>query len=713
MSRAGRRPGAAAVVVLAAVPVLAAQEPLPPRAVSPVRPFVAVVDSASWATPPVATQAWVSAFAAGGYPTHRIAPDVLDHDRSAVVVVPRLEAEQLTGEQVGTLVLRVEAGGWLVTCGDTPLSRALGARFGARRTRVVGVQDEGAPGLEIRWQWPVLVPALEPPEGAIDLVGSSEGDQPLVVGFRRGRGAVLLLAIEIDDESTLGYSRFPYLLTAVERVLGVTPWLALPRLAAYADMADHRDADPETLAQSWHEAGIREVHVGAWDAFDANDRLFSRLIAACHRWAISVYAWLELPEVSEAFWAEHPAWREKTAGGADAHVDWRKLMALDDPACFEAVAGGLEAMLDRFDWDGVDVAELYYESPLGLDAWQRLTPMNEHIRRAFARFGGVDPREIFEPASAHYFKRDRAALDDFLDFRRARIVALHERLLSVLDAARRRKPHLDVVVTLVDALYDATMRDAIAIDTSGITSLLPRHGARLQIEDPFTLWGLGPERYLRIAHDYEQLAPPGRPLAVDINVVPREHAFPTAQQTGLELLQLIAESHRGFGIVCLYSEASVFPQDRPRLARALAATSRVEPLPGGALEVTTPDGLEVDTGEGDRTAWLDGREWPCVRGRVVLVPRGSHRLSWSAGATADPRARLLDCNATLLAAAEHPGALEVHYTSVARAMLRVSSRPGAVSLDGAPIAAAIVEGVASFTVVAPPGEHVVTLSYPH
>ena len=70
------------------------------------------------------------------------------------------------------------------------------------------------------------------------------------------------------------------------------------------------------------------------------DAYLRRLIEACHKRAILVYAWMELPHVSEAFWQEHPEWREKTALLQDAHLDWRKLMNLQNPDCFRAVADG-------------------------------------------------------------------------------------------------------------------------------------------------------------------------------------------------------------------------------------------------------------------------------------------------------------------------------------------------------------------------------------
>ena len=56
-----------------------------------------------------------------------------------------------------------------------------------------------------------------------------------------------------------------------------------------------------------------------------------------------MYAWLELPHVSEKFWADHPEWREKTAVLQDAQLDWRKLMNLTNRDCFRAVSDGVRA----------------------------------------------------------------------------------------------------------------------------------------------------------------------------------------------------------------------------------------------------------------------------------------------------------------------------------------------------------------------------------
>jgi hypothetical protein len=67
----------------------------------------------------------------------------------------------------------------------------------------------------------------------------------------------------------------------------------------------------------------------------------------------------------------------------DAVVGWRKLMALNIEACREAVFNELQNLLLSFDWDGINLVELNYESALRFDAPEAFTPMNQDIRQVF------------------------------------------------------------------------------------------------------------------------------------------------------------------------------------------------------------------------------------------------------------------------------------------------------------------------------------------
>ena len=158
-----------------------------------------------------------------------------------------------------------------------------------------------------------------------------------MAGLKRGAGSVLWLATK---PGVRGYERFPYVLQALAD-LGLQPPLRSNRLWAFFDSSYRSRVDLDYFADAWRKAGIAALHVAAWHYNEPDaerDAYLRRLIEACHKRAILVYAWLELPHVSEAFWQQHPEWREKTALLQDAHLDWRKLMNLQNPDCFRAVA---------------------------------------------------------------------------------------------------------------------------------------------------------------------------------------------------------------------------------------------------------------------------------------------------------------------------------------------------------------------------------------
>ena len=655
-------------------------------------------------------RAYASPFRSVGYPVRRVTPDELGNLESSVLVVPRVEALLLGAEACRAIAAFVNGGGRLVTAGSSPLSRAFGIKFADKKIEVSTIKEARAPGLAIRWGTGCAFRPFTLPSPGRVFAWTSHGRHAIVSSFRYGRGAVLFLGVELGDEGTVGYGRFPYVLQAVGETFGIGPPAAVHRLTAYADIGDHRGEDPLSVARTWYGRGIREVHLGAWDAFDANEATLSGLIAACHRYGILVYAWLEPPEISTAFWDANPSWREKTATGTDAHVDWRRLMALNLPECFTAVARGWQTMVERFDWDGVDLAELYYESPSGLEAPELFTPMNRLVREEFARQAGFDPREIFVESAGHFWRNDPRALQAFLEYRRVKVVELHSQLMALLVSAREKKPHIDLVLTLVDALYDTSMRDRIAIDTARITALVVKDSFALQVEDPYTLWALGPERYARIASDYKRLVGPGERLSIDINVVRRGgDVVPTSQQTGLELYRLVSEALRVFPKVCVYSEGTIYPQDFGMVPSALASSATVEPQEGGGTVVESQDGVDLATDQRPGTVRVDGLPWPAVRSGAVLVPRGRHLVELNPGVPAGGELRLREINAVLLGASEGRDALTVHYVSPARAFLTVSFRPAWAEVDGRLVTLGVEANEDGFVVAAPRGEHTVHL----
>jgi len=557
----------------------------------------------------------------------------------------------------------------LIVEGDSPAARALGYRATPRRVGVREVRDAHDPDLPIVWKEPVTLPVFEVPAGARVVAEDRPTHAPLAAVQKRGAGGVLWLATSPGPQ---GYERFPYVLQALAEA-GASPGFESRRLWAFYDSAYQRDLPPEELARRWRLMGLAAVHVGAWDYFESTpeaDAFLRRLIEACHDEGVLVYAWLELPHVSTEFWNRHPEWRERTAMLRDAAVDWRLLMNLANPECRDAVARGVREMLARFDWDGVNLAELYFDGVEGVRRLAELTPLNDDVRREVQAAYGFDPARLFSGGP-----RDPRQLRQFLDYRVDLAARLQEWWIDELERARTASPDLDLVLTHVDDRFDTSMRDAVGADAQRLLTLLDRHELTFVIEDPATVWHLGPGRYAVIAAKYRPLTPRQDRLGVDINVVERSDAWPTKQQSGAELAELVHVAAESFQTVMFYYTGSISSVDAPLLPAAAATVARAEP---------SGDGLLVESPHGVGVRWpgpvtLDGEPWPVRDPERVWLPPGRHVLRASAAATP---VRATDFNGTLRGAESRSDGLEIRYTSASRAFVRLDRRPRRLLVDG-------------------------------
>lgn len=608
-----------------------------------------------------------------------------------VIVIPRGDETE-----AGQWVERARAGAFLVLEGESETARALGFAATERRIAARSVEDVHRPGLSIVWEHPVAMKVHSVPEEAKVFARERWERSPLVAGMKLGAGGALWVAAPPGER---GYERFPYLAQALAE-LGLEFPFRSGRLWAFFDGAYRSRVDLDYFARRWREAGISALHVAAWHHFEPDkekDAFLRRLIAACHKNAILVYAWLELPHVSERFWEEHPEWREKTALGQDAHLDWRKLMNLINRDCFRAVERGVRRLVERFDWDGVNLAELYFESLEGHENRARFTPMNDDVRREFRALHGFDPMELFEG------RRGGAEMGKFLDYRAELARRMQREWIESIEGVRRGKPHLDVVLTHVDDRFDSTMREKIGADAAGLLPLLGRHDFTFLIEDPATVWHLGAERYTEIANRYRPLTPRREKLAIDINIVERyQDVYPTKQQTGLELFQLVHLSSRAFPRVALYFENSILPVDAPLLEASAAVVERVSEA-AGKLVVDSPHGVGVRWAGDVR---VNGRPWPVTDGRTVWLPPGPAAVEAS---EAEVRTRLLRLNGELRTAAALPGGVEFSYVSAARAFAVVDRRPVRMEIDGMETAPEVAAEGGVYTVRLPRGQHLVTI----
>jgi hypothetical protein len=559
--------------------------------------------------------------------------------------------------------------------GDSPEAKAYGFRPTSKAVTVRSLIEARNPKLRIIWEEALEVPVFEMPEGARVFTRERWTGAPLAAGLpgigKDNGKPVLWTAV---TPGVRGFERFPYLPQALSD-LGLKPKFEARSLWTFFDSSYRLRADPNYLAQRWRRGGVSALQVAAWHFWErdpARDEWLETLITACHNHGILVYAWVEFPHVSDAFWNDHPEWREKTASGQDAQLDWRKLMNLVNPDCANAAGEGLDGLTRRFDWDGVNLGELYFESLEGHENPSRFTPFNALVRSKFQAQEGFDPQELYDRKSARFYTKNASSLRKFLEFRASLAAKLQEEWLCRLTQLKKKKPHLDLVLTHIDDRFDASMRDKLGADAPRLLASAQELGVTFLVEDPATIWHLGPERYTEIASRYAPLTKRKDLLAIDLNIVERyQDVYPVKQQTGTELFQLVRSAADSFNRVALYFDNSILPADWPLLAASAATVRRAE-WTGANLELESPQPLSV--------AWkgcaqVDGREWPVQDGQRVFVPAGTHRLS---PCEKLPARRLADFNGDLLDARMVKGKLHVKYESRSRAIALISDGKGGV-----------------------------------
>ena len=589
---------------------------------------------------------------------------------------------------------RVENGAYLILEGDSSTAELFGFRIGKDNVRVSSLEDIHQPKLPIVWEKGLELPRHEVPAEATVFAKERWTGAPMLAGFRRGTGAVLWVAVPPGER---GYERFPYLPHALAD-LGLDPPFRSTRLWAFFDSSYRVRVDLDYFAERWRAVGISALHVAAWHFYDADaerDAYLKRLIAACHANGIQVYAWLELPHVSEKFWDDHPQWREKTGVLQDAQLDWRKLMNLQDRDCFRTASAGVKSLIERFDWDGVNLAELYFESLEGLANPSRFTPMNDTVRTQFRAAGGFDPMDLFGA------RKDAASRRAFLDFRAKLARGMQQEWLGEIEKIRQTHNDLDVVLTHVDDRLDTSMRDAIGANSAEVLPLLEHHNFTFLVEDPATVWNQAPQRYEEIARRYRPLTARQDRLAIDLNIVDRyQNVYPTKQQTGAELFEVVHSAAGAFAQVALYFENSILPPDLALLPAAAAVVTRAEVI-GPKLMVDSPRGVAM---RWSGPALVDGQPWPVESDALLFLPAGAHSVE-AGGQT--PAVRVIRFNGELISAESINGhAVELAYKSSARAFAVLNRKPVRVEIDGAEGAP---EAAGPNAIRLPRGQHIVTI----
>ena len=180
-----------------------------------------------------------------------------------------------------------------------------------------------------------------------------------------------------------------------------------------------------------------------------------------------------------------------------------------------------------------------------------------------------------------------------------------------------------------------------------------------------------------------------------------QNVYPTKQQTGIELFQLVHRAAASFARVALYFENSLLPPDLQLLPAAAAVVSRIERM-GPKTVVDSSGGVGIPWTGG---AKVDGQLWPVQDDETLWLPAGPHAIEPAPRAIGPHLSRL---NGELKAArAVDAQTVEFTYQSASRAIAIFSRPPVKLQIDGVdePLKLA---GPA--TLLLPRGQHVVTLT---
>ena len=168
-----------------------------------------------------------------------------------------------------------------------------------------------------------------------------------------GSGGVVAFAIDPAGDGRQGYELLPDAATLVGEELARPSGRkhrarrsSSTRAASRSPSRPTRSGSP-TCSPGPARASPRSLRWNYDFTDPANNTDYKSLIDALHARGILAYAWLEPPYVTLRMWQDHPECREKTKTGREAIVDWRSLIALEDPACFTLATQSWTHVLTR------------------------------------------------------------------------------------------------------------------------------------------------------------------------------------------------------------------------------------------------------------------------------------------------------------------------------------------------------------------------------
>jgi uncharacterized protein YdaL len=644
-------------------------------------------------------------------PGDRLEPEL--ELRPQIIIVPYASGKNLAIPAQELLLKYVQRGGMLLLDGETELSRKLGIRFAGRQLPISRLHDLSFPDVSIEWKPAGSFPRFTPPRGARILYVDPESQAPVGIQSQVGAGKIVFLAPLFDPHSKLGISRFPYLMNFLRSDFNLRSLARRPQIEIYFDPGMRTGVSLESLVRSWNYSGVKIVYAAAWATGYRNwDFNYSYFIDLCHKNGILVYAWFELPQVSEKFWDAHPEWREKTASGQDSHTSWRLSMNLYNPQCRRQAFEVVSNTMNRFRWDGVNFAELNFDTDHGPLNPAKYIPLNEDVRRDFAVREGFDPLKLFDPQTPYFWQKNPKALARFEEFRSDIVKSWHREVLELMTPLCQQKGW-ELVITMLDSLHSLTLQRDTGLNSNQILELMNGYPFTLQVEDPAEFWTKSPDRYGTFVETYIKRVPDRRRLMFDLNIIPNRMVenspLPTSTQTGMEFGQMLYHAAKASGRVAVYAESTLAVQDFEIMDAVLAADTEVVQRPDTFL-VSAPYTVLVRV-DPQKSYRLDDQDWPFREGGQILVPPGKHEITqekgeWNLLEWTRFNLTLKNIQAELLGGERTKHGMRFRYEGRTRTIAQINREPYQIILDGQKVSSNTIYFQGQWIIFLPPGEHV-------
>lgn len=633
-----------------------------------------------------------------------------------LVIAPFGFIDSMKQEDFDAVVKFVENGGNLITDTKNFLADELGFTFSTTTLNVSRPLDRYYPEERIVWRYPEPLVKVETDDVDEIFCVDNATEAPLVVGKKLGKGKVIFFGTRFDPHSQLGYSHYPFLLEYIRRYFQLGPIARRENLEMYFDPGFRHTQSVEDLVKLWVNRGIRRIHVAGWHQYPKYTYDYERLIRLAHANGILVYAWLEPPQVSQKFWLAHPEWREKNFKGEDVRPSWRYPVALTDDSCRMAMVREYTTFLEKYDWDGVNLAELYFEAGKGFDEPLLWSPMHPSAQKDFKQLHGFDLPSIFNPQSKHYWKANVRTREAVIQYRVDKLNDVYNQLLGSFARIASLRPGFQIVVTAMDSYGSPELREQIAVDMQQILRLQKQYGFLLQVEDPEHLWSSDPLRYREIGRTYRELIGDDGKLLLDLNILSfrkpdQVTPFPTMIPTGTEAFLLVNAASAGAPRATIYAESSVNPQDMMYLSYA-AATAVGYRKVGENYVVISPVSFTLKLPADVQEISLDGMHLTPTRDNLFIIPAGTHTIVLSpdaahelSGHQIEPR--IMSFSGNLLSASYGMRSIQFEYEADGRTLVTINREPVSVKIDGMEFGFTSMKGNDCYSMFLPSGRHTV------